>query len=100
MGLYIVLVCKTTGLNLSQCSRPDTHILISVTMTVGNKSNEYACVGLIHFGRRCSLHVRRCVLSGDANNLRGYFLFLAHPHPVILLKSRGGVMFSEIYVVL
>ena len=36
------------------------------------------------------------MLRGNANNSRGYFLFLAHPHPVFLAKSHGIFMFSEI----
>ena len=40
------------------------------------------------------------MLSGDAKNSIGHFLISAHPHPVFLVKSRGVVMFSEIYGVL
>ena len=37
------------------------------------------------------------MLSGDANNSRGYFLLSAHPHPLFLVNSCGVVMFSEMY---
>ena len=94
-GLRRVLMSETTGLKLSQCSRPDTQISIYVRMTVGNKSDNDACEGLSHFGWRFRVLVRRCVLSGYANNSRGYFLLLACPHPVFLVKSRGVVMFKK-----
>ena len=66
-------------------------------MTVGNKSNNDACVGLIIFGWCYSVIVQKCVLSGDVNISRGYFLLLSRTHPVFVVKSRGVVMFSEMY---
>ena len=96
MGLYIVLMCETTGLKLSRRSRPDTQISISVRMTVGNKSNNDACEGLSCFRCQCRVLVRGFVLRGDANNSRGSNLLLERPHPVFLVNSRGIVMFSEI----
>ena len=35
------------------------------------------------------------MLSGNAKNSRGCFLFLTRPHPVFLVKARGVVMLSE-----
>ena len=86
-----------TGLKSSQCLRPDTQISISVRMNVGNKPNNDASVGLSFFIWRCIVLVWRCVISGEANNSRGYLLLSARPHPVFLVKSRGIVMFSDIY---
>ena len=61
---------KTTVLNLSQFSRPDTQISILARMTVGNKSNNDAYEVLSHFVWRYSVLVCQCVLSGNVNNLR------------------------------
>ena len=71
-------------------------ISISVRMSVGNKSNNGACDGLSFFEWRCIVRVRQCVLRDYAKNSLGFFLFLARPHPIFVLKSRGIVMFSEI----
>ena len=93
----MVLIRETTGLNLSQCLRPDSQILISVRMNVGNKPNKYAYEVLSCFLWHRILLVQRCVLSGVAKNSQGYFLLSARPHPVFLVKSRGVVTFSDIY---
>ena len=96
MGLYIVLMRKTTGSSLSRCPRTDTQISISIRMTVSNKSNNDAWVGLIFFQWWCSVLVRRCMFSGNAKNPRGHFLLSSRPYPMFLVKLRGVVMFLEI----
>ena len=80
-GVTHSLKRETTGLNLSQWSRPDTQISISVRMSVVNKSNNNACETLSIFLWHCRVLVRRCVLRGDAKN------------------SRSVVMFSKMWVV-
>ena len=57
VGLDIKLMCKTMDLNLSQCLRLYTHISISVSIIVGNRSNKDASVGLIIIGWQCSILV-------------------------------------------
>ena len=96
MGLKILLRRETTGLNLSQYSMPDTQIPISVRMSIGNKSNNYACEGLSSFLRKCRLLVRLCVLRGNENNSRGYLLLSTLPHNIFVIKSCGVVTFSEV----
>ena len=83
------------GLKLSQHLRPDNQISIPARINVGNKSNNNACEGLSCFGCQCSVLVQQCMLIDDAKNSRGYFLFSALPHPVLLVKSHDIVMFSE-----
>ena len=97
MGLHMGFKRETMCLNLSRCLRPDIPILTSVRMAVGNKSNNGACEGLSRFEGRCGVLVLRCMLRGDTNNSREYFLFLACPYPVFLVKSHGIVTFSEIW---
>ena len=94
-GLHMVLMRETRGLNLSQRSRPDTQISISVRMPVGNKTNNDACEGLSRFEWRFRVLVQKFVVRGDAKNVQGYLLLLTRPRPLFLLKSRGIVMFSE-----
>ena len=73
---------ETAGLNLPRCSSPDTQVLISVGMFVGNKSNNDVSEGLSQFEWRFRVLVQRFVLNVDVNNSRGYLLLSASPHPI------------------
>ena len=79
MRLHILLMREMTGLNLSLFLRLDTQISISARFFVGHKSNNDAYKGLSCFELRCIGPVRRCVLRGDANNSREYFLLSICP---------------------
>ena len=95
MVLDIFLKREMTGLKLSQCSRLDTQILISIRMAVNNKSNHDACEELSSFEGHCRLLVRLFVLRSYSKNSQGCFLLSTRPYFVYLVKSHGVVIFSE-----
>ena len=78
MRLDKEFIFLTTALKLSQCSRPDTQITISIRMIVGNISNKYTSLGLSRLVWRCSVLV----------------LWLVCPHLVFFAKLHGIVMFQ------
>ena len=84
VGLHIVFMFLMKALNLSQCSRPDTQISISVRMSVGNVLNKDISVGLSHFGCQCGVLV----------------LWSIFTHIVFITKLRGVVVFQKFIIFL
>ena len=84
VGLHIVFMFLMKALNLSQCSRSDTQISISVRMYVGNILNKYISVGLSHFGCQCGVLV----------------LWYIFTHIVFITKLRGVVVFQKFIIFL